>query len=76
MISECCILAQNECKTWHDWIEKEINWELCKKTKFNHTTKCYMQKPGFVPENETHKIFWDFAIQTDHQISAKRADQV
>ena len=26
--------------------------------------------------NETHKILWDFEIRTDHQISARRPDQV
>ena len=26
------------------------------------------------PENETHKIVWDFEIQTDHLISARRPD--
>ena len=28
----------------------------------------YMQKPEYVLANETHKILWDFGIQTDHQI--------
>ena len=27
-------------------------------------------------ENETHKILWDFEIQTDHLISARRQDLV
>ena len=27
-------------------------------------------------ENETHKILWDFEIQTDHQILARRSDLV
>ena len=26
--------------------------------------------------NETHKLHWDFEIQTDHQISAKQKDLV
>ena len=29
-----------------------------------------MHKPESVLENETHKILWDFQIQTDHPISA------
>ena len=32
----------------------------------------------FIPEpvlkNETHKLLWDFEIQTDHLISARRPD--
>ena len=27
-----------------------------------------------VIENDTHKILWDFDIQTDHLISARRSD--
>ncbi len=30
----------------------------------------YKQEP--VPENETHKLIWDFDIQTDYLISARR----
>ena len=33
-----------------------------------------MHNPEFVPENETHKILWDFEKQTDHLISARRPD--
>ena len=29
---------------------------MCKKLKFEHTNKWYMQKPESVLENETHKF--------------------
>ena len=29
-----------------------------------------------VQENETHNFLWDFEIQTDHLISARRSDLV
>ena len=29
-----------------------------------------------VLEKETHKLLWDFEIQTDHLISARRPDKV
>ena len=35
-----------------------------------------MQNPKFVQVNETHKLLWDFDIQTDHQISARRLDLI
>ena len=73
-ISECSKQAQKEYKARPDWVEKVIHWELCKKLKFDHTTKCYMHKPESVPENETHKILWDFEIKTDHLIPARRPD--
>ena len=40
------------------------------------TNKWYMHKPESILENETLKVLWDFAIQTDHLISARRPDLV
>ena len=34
--------------------------------------RCYMRKPEFVPENKTHKLFWDFF--SDHLIPARPSD--
>ena len=31
-----------------------------------------MHNPECVQENETHKLLWDFEVQTDHLISARR----
>ena len=76
ILSECSKLAQREYKTRHDWVGKVIHWELCKKLNFDHTTKWYMHKPESVLENETHKILWDYEIQTDHLIPARRPDLV
>ena len=35
-----------------------------------------MHNPESVLENETHKRRWDFEIQIDHLISARRPDQL
>ena len=35
-----------------------------------------MLNPEYVLEKETHKLLWDFEIQTDHLILAKRQDLV
>ena len=40
--------VQKEYKTRHNWVEKVILWELCKKLKSDHTTKWYMLKLEFV----------------------------
>ena len=53
---------------------KAINWELCKKSKFDHTNKWYMHKSQSARQNETHKNLWDFEVKTDHLISARRPD--
>ena len=46
--------------------------ELCKKLKFDHVNKWHMHNLEFVLENETHKLLWDFVIQTDRLISTRR----
>ena len=63
IISERSKLAQKEYKTRHDWVEKVIYGELCKKLKFDHTNKWYFYNPESLLENKTHKILWDFEIQ-------------
>ena len=56
LIAECSKLVQKDYKTKHDWLGKVIHWELCKRLKFDHTNKWYMQKPKSILENETHRI--------------------
>ena len=75
-MSECSKLAQREYKARHDWVGKVIHWEICKKCKFDHTNKWYMHNPAPVLENVTHKLRWDFNIQTDHLIPARRPDLI
>ena len=60
-----------KCKMRHDRMEKVIHWELGMKFKFDHTNKWYRHHPESVLENETHKILYDFEIQTDHLISVR-----
>ena len=74
IISECSKLAQRKYKSRHDWDGKVIHWEMCKKFKFDHTNKWYMHNPAPVLENAVHKLLWEFNIQTDHFIPARRPD--
>ena len=74
IISECSKLALKEYKTRLDWVDKLIHWAICKKFEFDHTNKWYMYNPASVRENDTHKLLWDFDIQTDHLISSRRPD--
>ena len=53
-----------------------IHWEMCRKFQFDHTNKRYMDNPEPVLENDTHKLLWDFNIQTDHLIPARRLDLI
>ena len=74
LISECSKLAQKEYKARHDWVGKVIHWEMCKTFKFDYANKWYMHNPAPVLVNDTHKLLWDFNIQTDQLISARRSD--
>ena len=76
IISEGSKLAQREYKARHDWVGKVIHWEMCKKCKFEHTNRWYMQNPAHILDNDKHKLLWDFNIQTDHLIPARRPDLI
>ena len=76
IINECSKVAQKEYKTRHDWVGKVIHWELCKNVKFDYTKKWYMHNSESVQKKEMHKVFWDFEMQTDQLIFARRSDQV
>ena len=76
IISECSKLAQKEYKARYDRVGKVIHWEMCKKFKFDHTNKWYMHNPAPVRENDSHKLLWDFNIQTDQLIPARRPDLI
>ena len=76
IMSECRKLAQKEYKARHDWVGKVIHWEMCRKFQFDHTNKWYMHNPAPVLENDSHKLLWDFNIQTDLIIPARRPDLI
>ena len=72
IISECSKLAQKEYKARHDWVD----WEMYRKFQFNHKNKWYMHNPAPVLYKDSHKFLWDFNIQTDHLIPARRQDLI
>ena len=49
---------------------------MCRKFQFDHTNKWYMHNPASVLENDSHNLLWDFNIQTDHIIPARRPDLI
>ena len=49
---------------------------MCKKFKFDYTNKLYTHNPVPVLEYDTHKLLWDFNIQTGHLIPARRPDLI
>ena len=76
IISGCSKLAQKEYKSRHDNLGKIELWKLARKCNFEAGDKWYEHELESVLENEDYKIFWDFSIQTDHVIEARRPDLV
>ena len=52
-------------------------WQLvCGKCGFSRVDKWFENQPETVIENNDYKLLWDYNIQTDHKISARRPDLV
>ena len=76
IIRECSKLALKEYKTFHNWVEKVIHWELCERLRFYHTDNWYIHKQESAQENKMYKILWNFELQTTHSVWARRLDLV
>ena len=76
IVSGCSELAQKEYNRRHDDLEKTVYWKLARKCNFEAGNKWYEHEPERVLENEDYKILWDFTIQTDLVIEARRPDLV
>ena len=57
-------------------VAQALHWELCRKNDLQHEKNWYEHNPQSVLENDKCKILWDFTIQTDHYITARRPDIV
>ena len=69
----CCCL---EYKARHHEVAHALHWELCRKNDLQHEKNWHEHNPQRVIENDNCKILWDFTIQTDHHITARRPDIV
>ena len=49
---------------------------MCRKNGIEVKPKWYEHQPEAVQENERYKILWDFNIQTEHVIEARRPDMI
>ena len=62
--------------TRHDNLGKIVHLKLARKSNFEAGDKWYEHEPKSVLENEEYKILWDFSIQTDHVIEARKPNLV
>jgi len=76
ILSECSRIAQTEYKKRHDKLAQLVHWNLCKRYGLQHERNWYDHTAEKVLENEKVKILWDFSIETDYVIQARRPDIV
>ena len=74
ILSECNMLAQREYKRRHDCVGRKIHWELRRKYGLAAAERWHEHQPDTVTENDSCKLLWDFNVQTDHVIQARRPD--
>ena len=67
---------RKEYKRRHDNLGIIVHWKLAGKCNFEAGDKWYDHEPESDLENENYKILWDFSIQTDHVLEARRPDLV
>ena len=60
----------------HDNVVRYIHWQLCGKCELERANNRNEKKPEGVVESENFKIVWDFTIQCDRKIEARRPDIV
>ena len=76
LVCECSKLAQIEYKKRHDNVARIVHWNLVKLHRLDVAEKWYDHKPEGVMEGDGTKLLWDFNIQTDKEIQARRPDLV
>ena len=72
VVSECSKLAQTEYKGRHDNVVRYTQWQLCDKCGLERASSWYEQRPEGLVESENFKILWDFTVQCDRKIEARR----
>ena len=78
IVSGCSKLAQKEYQRRHDCVARALHWDLCQKHEIQTSQKWYWyeHQPKGVVEIDSAKILWDFNLQTDNEIQARRPDIV
>ena len=76
VLSCCPKLSQAEYKRRHDNVAAAIHWCMCRKYLIECNDRWYEHRADKVAETDEVKLLWDFHIQTDHEIEARRPDIV
>ena len=76
VLSECKKIAQTEYKKRHDKVATWTHWRLCQIYSLPHADSWYKHLAQKVIDTPQVKILWDFNIQTDGVLEARRLDIV
>ena len=74
VIGGCSKLAGTEYKRRHDNVARIIHRALCVKYGFSTAERWYEHNPEKVLGSREVKILWDFNVQTDHEVEARKPD--
>ena len=67
---------RRQYKGRHDNVVRYIQGNFCGKCGLERANNWYERKPERMVESENSKILWDFTIQCDRKIEARRPDIV
>ena len=70
------MLAPKEYQMRHGHVWRYIHWRLCEKHGFQGAQQWYEHEADGVVQNKGCKILWEFTIQCDTNIQARRPDIV
>jgi hypothetical protein len=74
LLAGCSKLSLNEYLRRHNEVARLLHKNICDDFGIPTTKRYWMHEPTAVTETEDVKILWDFEIQTDHHITARRPD--
>ena len=64
-------MGERECKRRHDDVGRYVQWQLCQEAGIESCDRWYEHRPECAMD---YKIYWDFMIQCDRVIEAKKPD--
>ena len=76
ILTACKALAATQYLRRHNEVARAVHWDICKAYGVNVATSYWKHEPPDVVETQNAKILWDFDIQTDRYIQARRPDIV
>ena len=76
LVCECSKPAQTEYKQRHNNVARIVHWNLAKLHRLDVAEKWYDHKLEGVMESGGTKLLWDFNIQADKEIQARRPDLI